>query len=461
MCSTFHAAPSAPPTPIAPAGRRGLQPGGKRGRTVWTGTAAGGTARGELPMPPKRSSLRRLLLRICAVSCLANVVFFALMLLVQPHPATILARAEFHASGAVVLQPHLARNDCVVLQMLLNPASSRLKRALAPAVYYREGWRHPCDVLRDMVEQGLKPDTVTSGTIVGEGYARYWHGYNVVTALALRVMEVQHFRWLLLACVGLALGLLALATAHGGARTRRTGLMIAVTAGTLWAVPRFAREFTFGPGDAFLIAALAVIPAWPRIAVSLETLVLFGATYGATVVFFEMLTGQLPVAFAWLGALTLAAARDEHQPAGMAAAVSVGTALGAFCLSAVLTVLIKQCLAFTLAEPQAAAAFLGHLQLYSGLPTAEGSPATSLMAPFVRMLRETHVLTAGYAAAGYGLMAATAIGWMAAAGMAWRQRRNVNGQDRAILLALSLVPVGWVCSCPRTRCFTPGSWYGS
>ena len=115
-----------------------------------------------------------------------------------------------------------------------------------------------------MVEQGLKPETETSGTIVGEGYARYWHGYNVVTALALRVMEMQHFRRLLLACVGLALGLLALATAHGGARTRRTGLTIAVTAATLWAAPRFAPEFTFGPGDAFLIAALAVIPAWPR-----------------------------------------------------------------------------------------------------------------------------------------------------------------------------------------------------
>jgi hypothetical protein len=46
-------------------------------------------------MPPNRCSMRRLLLRICAVSCLANVVFFALMLLVQPHPATILARTAF------------------------------------------------------------------------------------------------------------------------------------------------------------------------------------------------------------------------------------------------------------------------------------------------------------------------------------------------------------------------------
>ena len=398
-------------------------------------------------MPPDRFRIRRLLLRVFAVSCLANVVFFALMLIVQPNPSTILARTAFHASGAVILQPHLARNDCVVLQMLLNPASSRLKRALAPEVYYREGWLHPCDVLRDIVEQGLKPDTVTSGNIVGEGYARYWHGYNVVTALALRVMEVKQFRRLLLAFVGLAIGLLALATAHSGARTRRTGLIIAVTAATLWAVPHFAREFTFGPGDAFLIAALAVIPAWSRITVSLETIVLFGAAYGATVVFFEMLTGQLPIAFAWLGALTLAVARDEHQPAGIAAAVSVVAVLGAFCFSAVLTVMIKQFLALTVAEPKAAAAFLGHLKLYSGLPKAEGSSAP-LIAPFVRMLRETRVLTAGYSAAGYGLIAATAIGWIAAAGIAWRQRRNVNGQDLAIILALSLVPVGWVLILP-------------
>ena len=37
-------------------------------------------------MPPNRCSMRRLLLRICAVSCLANVVFFALMLLMPYAP---------------------------------------------------------------------------------------------------------------------------------------------------------------------------------------------------------------------------------------------------------------------------------------------------------------------------------------------------------------------------------------
>ena len=394
-------------------------------------------------MPIQGLRIRRLLLRIFVVSCLANIVFFALMLIVQPNPSTILPRIAGHANGAVVLKPRLARNDCLVLQMLLNPASSRLKRALAPQVYYREDWHRPCDVLRDIVEQGLKPDTVTSGTIVGEGYARYWHGYNVVTALALRMMEVKQFRWLLVVCVGLAIGLLASATVRSGAHARRAGLIIAVTAGTLWAIPHFALEFTIGTGDALLIAALAVILAWPRITVRLETIVLFGAAYGATVVFFEMFTGQLPIAFAWLGALTLAAARDEHRPAGIAPAVSVITVLAAFCLSAVLTVLIKQLLALTLAEPGAATAFLGHLTLYSGLSKDEGS-SVPLIAPFIGILRETRLLTAGYSAAGYGVMAATAIGWIAAAGIAWHHRRDFKGQDLAIILALSLVPVGWV-----------------
>ena len=104
-----------------------------------------------------RFRIRGLLLRIFAVSCLVNVGFFALMLIVQPNPSTILARIKFHAGGGVVLQSDpVFRNDCLVLQMLINPASSRLKRALAPNVFYREDWHHPCDVLRDIVEDGLK-----------------------------------------------------------------------------------------------------------------------------------------------------------------------------------------------------------------------------------------------------------------------------------------------------------------
>jgi hypothetical protein len=194
-----------------------------------------------------------------------------------------------------------------------------------------------------------------------------------------------------------------------------------------------------------LIAALAIIAAWPRIAVNLKSVALFGSIYGATVVFFEMLTGQLPIAFAWLGALTLAAARDEREPAGIPAAVSVVTALGAFCLAAGLTVIIKQFLALTLVEPQAGAAFLGNLQMYSALPEGTSLP---LIAPFVRMLEETRVLAAGYSAGGYALVAAIAFGWVAAAGNAWRQRHTANCQDLAIILALSLVPVAWVLILP-------------
>jgi hypothetical protein len=37
----LRAAPPAPPAPTCPACRRGLQPSGARGRTVWPGTTAG------------------------------------------------------------------------------------------------------------------------------------------------------------------------------------------------------------------------------------------------------------------------------------------------------------------------------------------------------------------------------------------------------------------------------------
>ena len=60
-------------------------------------------------MPPNRCSLRRLLLRICAVSCLANVVFFALMLLVQPHPPPARCRTPSARAGARVPRTEAAR----------------------------------------------------------------------------------------------------------------------------------------------------------------------------------------------------------------------------------------------------------------------------------------------------------------------------------------------------------------
>ena len=88
-----------------------------------------------------------------------------------------------------------------------------------------------------------------------------------------------------------------------GGTTRRVGLAIALSAALLWAVPYFDQGVTLGFGDTALILGLAVLAARPHLAQQVDTIALFAAIFGAVIAFFEMLTGQLPVAAAWLVAV--------------------------------------------------------------------------------------------------------------------------------------------------------------
>ena len=110
---------------------------------------------------------------------LANVLFFALMLAAQGDQDVIIARvrAAFER-GELGIADYLffdtrrgwhQYNDCTVLQMLANRDSSRLKRALAPKVFYRnENWDDQCAVLRAVVVEGVDPNT-----LLLDRYARY------------------------------------------------------------------------------------------------------------------------------------------------------------------------------------------------------------------------------------------------------------------------------------------------
>src|SRR5262249_39726172 len=160
-----------------------------------------------------------------------------------------------------------------------------------------------------------------------------------------------------------------------------------------------------------------------RMAVSLGTIVPYAAGFGATVFFFEMVTGQLPIAIAWLTALTLAAARDEEQPGGVAApTVALATAT-AFGLAAAATVIAKQIVAAVLVEPRAGADFLWQLSFYMGVPES-GSNRLGILRPFARLVRQANVLTFGNARAGYVLVAATGLAWLAAAIRSWWGRHS-------------------------------------
>lgn len=250
------------------------------------------------------------------------------------------------------------------------------------------------------------------------------------------------------AAVWLAIVALAIVAWRSGRYTRRCGLAMALSAATLWSVPYFGSSLSRAPGDVFLLLALAAVAAWPRLARQRDTLVPYAAAFGAIVVFFEMLTGQLPIAVAWLAALVLAAVRDGTQPGPRAPLAMALTAVCAFTAGAVATVAVKQGIAMLLTDHQPGGDFVAQLQLYMSIPPSEfGVPGIFL--PFARLIRHSDKLTYGYAWAGYLVVVALAASWLVAAWRGWRQRHSGYGRDVLTLALAALVPVGWVLLLPN------------
>ncbi|MFL5606708.1 MAG: hypothetical protein ACJ8AD_09705 [Gemmatimonadaceae bacterium] len=165
-------------------------------------------------------------------------------------------------------------------------------------------------------------------------------------------------------------------------------------------------------------------------------------------VFFEMLTGQLPIAAAWLAALVLATARDESQPGALDARLRSVAALGAFAIGGVITVAVKQVLAALFAEPQAGAVFARKLGAYAGMPAPRnGIPGVFL--PYIELVHHMHVLTDWNYFAGKLLAAVLALALLSAVAHGWRQRRTVEGRDVLFLVGLTLLPAVWVLILPN------------
>jgi hypothetical protein len=392
-------------------------------------------------------------MRVLGVVALANLLFFVLQL-ITPAPSELVVERVQNAfvRGELTLEDYLPfdsylgwhqYNDCVVLQMLMNDNPSQSARALAPIVYNDDlyGGRQ-CVVLYGLVTGTQKREELSSFR-----YARYWHGYNVTTGLGLRWMEIQAYRNLLKLVVLLAIGILVLAAFRSGPHARRATLVIALAAGTVWAVPYFAPGLTHGPGDALLLLAIAGLAVCPRIVYNFATLLPYTALFGAGVVYLEMLTGQLPVAAGWLVAMTLAAGRDGGRHAGGSTIAAVVGGLLAFGLGAIATIIVKQILALFLAEPDATGQFLSQLRFYMIQPNLEpGWP--EVLEPFGRLARKTSTLTFGNQLAGYALVGAVGFAWLGAAVQAWRNRRSEIGRDLQLLLTAALIPVFWVLLFP-------------
>jgi hypothetical protein len=392
-------------------------------------------------------------LRLVGIALAANTVFFVLLLSMPTNQEQIandvrlaFATGDLGTEDYLPFDPHRGwhqYNDCVVLQMLANDDPSRIKRALAPLVYVtNDDWSEQCVTLyRLLVEQ------VDKDTLIASRYARYWHGYNPLTALALNFMGLQRFRQVLAIMVWLVISILIGVTFRLGSRTRLVGLSIGLSAALIWATPYFAPSLTHGPGDIWLILGLACFAIWPGLRIRPGAAMLFATGFGATVVFFEMGTGQLPVAAAWLIALSLALARDAKEIESNNLFLLTLAVIFGFGFGAVSTIISKQVLAALLVELSAGGQFFSNLRLYMTIPPSEeGWPG--ILVPFGRLIRKSDVLTYNNLAASYSLIALAAIVWLIAIWQGWRWLYRQKHFDLLILIGAALVPVVWVFLMP-------------
>jgi hypothetical protein len=392
--------------------------------------------------------------RAVLVVLVCNCVFLLLVLFVPVDSPTIRhrIRAAFE-TGDLGFEDYLLfdsrrgffqYNDCNVLQMIANRNPSRAARAISPIVYSaNDDWTDQCAVLHQVTLDGAD----VAGLIENH-YSRYWHGYSVGVAVALRAMELRSLRRFLVGTVWLLLAAFTVVMVRSGRASRWVGLAIALAAALLWAVPYFDPGFTFGFGDAAVLLGLAVLAARPHLALNVATLVPYAAGFGAVVVFFEMLTGQLPVAAAWLVAVIVAARRDHASSAMPDVRVLAIAAIIAFGAGALATVAIKQVLAYVLVDPGAGTAFFSHLTLYASVPEASGG-RPGILRPFIRLLQTSYVLTYGSRSGGYAAVGLIVLASMIAAARSWRGWRLQGEEDRVVLLAASLAPVVWVLVLPQ------------
>lgn len=400
------------------------------------------------------SSFASSVVKALGIIILANALFFALVVAMPGDSDVVLSRIRTaFGTGELGLANSLwfdsrrgyhQSNDCNILQMLSNRDPSRLRKALGPLVYtFDDNWSDLCVVLHALVVKQVDRDT-----LLANRYARYWHGYRVPAAIALQVMELRDYRRVLTGAVWFAIGVFAIATYRAGPHVRRTGLAISLAAACVWAVQYFAPGLSHGPGDTLLLIGLAGIVAWPQLAVDVGMIVPYAAGFGALVTFFEMMTGQLPIAAAWLMAVVLAVGRDVPGPRGIDARVAAFIAVVAFGLGAGLTVAAKQILALVLTEPDAASSFFANLHFYMGIPESKAG-VPGILVPFSRLARYSRMLTYGSRLPGYSLMVAMVLTWLAATIRGWRQRRRGYGQDVLFLVGTALVPVIWVLLLPN------------
>lgn len=399
---------------------------------------------------------------------LANAVFllFSVLAASLPQEPLKLRILESLESGDLPLETDtefkswMFGNECLILQMLLNHDEDKLRQALGPRIYHRADDRRQCYIVRDLAHYGRSAEAPEYFY-----YTRYWHGHNAAAAALLSLTSVETMRVVLNAAAYGSLLLLAFAGWFAEKRLRILGIATAITGAGFWALQDFAHSLGNGPADTVLILGFAFLLFRFGKSTSHAGYVTCCAAFGALVAYMEFFTGQLPIAAALLLPIGcfLSAESDirmqspwQHWRLGFAG-------VGAFGLGAVVTVIVKQLLAYLVFGAPALDSFASNLHVYTQNLDQIGIHAS-----------DNHFLSAAYALGGmiwkwgkvltYGsdlgariLFLGTALAWTGAMILAWRRRSMLQSAGFLPCVAGAAIVVMWVAVFP-THSFGHG-WF--
>lgn len=329
-------------------------------------------------------------------------------------------------------------NDCNILQMMVNQDSSLVARALGPWLHMPDASAtDACRTLRELVVDGRDPEAYDSSR-----YTRYWHGYIPILSALLMFLKLSTLRVILRIAVYAALLLLLLSSIREKRFFVLTG-PVSVLGAFFWGLPYFGQGMSHAIGDFVVMFGMACLVFWHRKFAHANILIPFCALFGAVVIYFEMLTGPLPIAAGLLFPSVYVLSRiTRPNETGINHHFLLATsALIAFAMGAIITVSVRVLVAATLVQPSGLDTFAGNLKLYT-LPVDSTTYVPGFIRPFGRLLRRGIVLTYGNLWGLVILYASAVFSWFVSLWLAYRRATHLNWTDLlAFVIGAASIPV--------------------
>jgi hypothetical protein len=395
----------------------------------------------------------RFLIRAFGIVVALNATFLAFALVAARFPPPdIQSRVQkYFLNGdlTIVDWPGLDRhlgatqyNDCIVLQMVTNDASSVLDKAISPDVYVQDSKYHDlCATYRKIIF-----GTVTTSSFYQDKYSRYWHGYVPSISALLWIFDLEPIRRLLTFSLFVAIAAFGLAAWSAQGLLRRSLVPVAMCAAAFWSVPFFGPCLSFAPADIALFVGLTALVLFRSTLRYSDAMIAACGAFGALVTYFDFLTGALPTAASLLVPIAYLIGRDQPiTNTGCKPAVLAAFALGAFVCGAAMTVAIKQAIVFGVSGGEALHGFFVRLALYTG--HAGGVEQTGVLQAVKSLLLKTSMLTYG-SRVGAALLLITAVAcWIGAAFLAFQNSRSARESLMVQVAGAAVVPA-WVALMP-------------